>query len=102
MVIYNILYYYQSQPAIQLPTPPQADSVSPQSPNQVPQTNIRQQLEDLSSEDMATPVDNHSAVTNIGMNFELSNVCYENNKMNKILIVFICYGPNTVMVHTQW
>ena len=65
----DVFIYYQAQPSIQLPIPPQADvSISPQSPA-LQQTNIRQQLDDLSSEDMASPVHHHSAITNIGTCF---------------------------------
>lgn len=65
----DVFIYYQAQPSIQLPTPPQADvSISPQSPA-LQQTNIRQQLDDLSSEDMASPVHHQSAITNIGTCF---------------------------------
>ena len=45
----------QRQSAIQLPTPPIQTSVSPESA-QGPASNVRLQLDDLSSEDMGTPV----------------------------------------------
>ena len=59
----------QVQPAIQLPTPPQPASDSPHSPLHQPQSNIRRQLDEISSDEETTPEKGnlHSPViTNIG------------------------------------
>lgn len=58
----------QAQNSIQLPTPPQPSSVSPQSLTGTQKmSNLRKELDDMSSVDMASPV-SHTEITNIGKN----------------------------------